>query len=1212
MKKCVSLILVLAMCLSMFAGCGRKPADPAGPGTAVDPPASEDPSGSSGTSEYENWLINGGGSSDVSQEDPPAEDPDGEDSSGEDSSGEDSSGEGTEGEGSKAFRKEMRKGLTVSAEENAFSKDGQLQISDLSDEKAEELFTKLNASYVPVLDAWETDAGLSGDEELPGTYHCEYDLRAAEIPEELYDSLTVVRIGEDGSVNEYACEVKDGKLIWDSSKNSITVVTVALWTTAVVAEIVLGMYAYDYYTEWIGAKYIRDGYEIVKLADQDSDFTFYYDRPESTKELKEMEAAIKEKAFAEAREWYKSVGQYTAFSFLFSAESKINTKAAQLMKEMLAADEAYQKALKAYNAIPADVKTEIECVKAARNYIRWTLKASALGYKADVVLASEYDNHGEQISPWIKRNYIVVRRIPASYDKDGEIVVAAKDYNTVLTTCAHEMFHLYTSKHYASMSFKNTSFAEMTALWAQAEAEEHFKDYLLKEYAQGEQPAETAEELGIAGKKYLALGLDGMPDDSILERLKPAQDKGYATYAFPMFIKKRLNSKVTPWDMSVNYDKQWGQSFEKVFTTTFGITASELETFWRLFVRENKNKFGKANDELKYGETVIFRKDGKNVSSAGTVVSIDGHYRIPLAAADYSVRTSVFSLYREPTTEILIVEDPERKSKIPSLELVLPDGAAKKETKNGLVVSLEATADQSLYVLAVQGNGGKADSFYDVYPLFPPDAPKAEADQEKKGVDVTLSSALTEAPEAKDKVTDGILITVKSGEETIQTQKVPFSEFEKGKDYVANVPFNSGDLPESVDVTISEYTDKGAGAEAYEGPESKAVSVKTGAKAAGWVEPVAALGITSEMDSNTIEEILFEQHVDQLELVPRQIEKDIYHVYTPEFEGRSVLLDLEADPVIVKLDTKTPYELKQYVSYEDLGLVIWDHQIPTGYDCDLKLNDLQLVKKSLPYSDKSGEVIVTFGKESEVTYGYHYAEYDSKDTEVTGEEIFTQGDNNIRVKFTNEMYYRLKDGKLYVQFHYDSDFFWEVPRVHIGGEGWVDPLSYKGGENLADFFEATKASPAKYLRVSPLLCDTKHDFLLPEYSGHSFLIDLSDGAETVYKKDKVFINLNNKSPELSVEVRFKTTLESVDGGRIPRISVTKMMVYDTDGNVVFDYKPSGDLFYRGLSEEADKYFSERFRKHTYRSDCLYQGHGEKKGDEGIEFNFHIDEAYIGK
>ncbi len=89
----------------------------------------------------------------------------------------------------------------------------------------------------------------------------------------------------------------------------------------------------------------------------------------------------------------------------------------------------------------------------------------------------------------------------------------------------------------------------------------------------------------------------------------------------------------------------------------------------------------------------------------------------------------------------------------------------------------------------------------------------------------------------------------------------------------------------------------------------------------------------------------------------------------------------------------------------------------------------------------------------------------------------------------------------------------------------MDPLSYKGGENLADFFEATKASPAKYLRVTPLLCDTKHDFLLPEYSGYSFLIDLSDGAETVYKKDKVFINLNNKSPELSVEIRFKTTLK---------------------------------------------------------------------------------------
>ena len=205
----------------------------------------------------------------------------------------------------------------------------------------------------------------------------------------------------------------------------------------------------------------------------------------------------------------------------------------------------------------------------------------------------------------------------------------------------------------------------MTALWAQAEAEEYFDEYgFFKEYSEGDKRPETAEELGIAGRKYLALGLDGIPDDSIFERLKPAQDKGYATYAFPIFIKNRLKSKVTPWNMSVNYDEQWGQSFEKVFTTTFGITANELETFWRLFVRENKTKLAKGSDELKYGESVTFRKEGRNVSSGATIFTVDRHYRVPLAAADYSVRASSFSLINEKTTELLIVEDPERASRI--------------------------------------------------------------------------------------------------------------------------------------------------------------------------------------------------------------------------------------------------------------------------------------------------------------------------------------------------------------------------------------------------------------------------------------------------------------------------------------------------------------------------------------------------------------------
>ncbi len=1194
MKKCISLILVLAMCLGMLSGCGEpKGTNNAASANNGNVSNTENSSGSSGRSDYENWLINGSENSNSTQQTPPTEE--------------------TNSNGSKAFSEEMRKGLVVSAEENAFSRDGQLKISELSEEKAKDLFTKLNAQYVPVFDAWETDAGISGDEELPGTYHCEYDLISAEIPEDLWDSLTVVRIGDDGSVNEYVCEVKDGKLIWDSSKNSITIVTAGLWTAAIVAEILIGMYAYDYYTEWIGAKYIRKGYEIVKLSDQDSDFTFYYDRPESTKELKAMEAAIKEEAFKEAREWYESVGQYTAFSFLFSAESKINTKAAQLMKEKQAENKEYQEALKAYKAIPADVKAEIECVKHARDFIRWKLGASALGYKADVVLASEYDNHGEQLTPWIKRRYVVVRRIPASFDADGEIVVEPGDYNEVLTTCAHEMFHLYTAKHYVSMSFKNTSFAEMTALWAQSEAEEYFKGLYFKEYAAGDKAAETAEDLGFAGKKYLALGLDGMPDDSIMERLKPAQDKGYATYAFPVFIKNRLKSKVTPWDMSVKYDEQWGRSFEKVFTTTFGISASELETFWRLFVRENKTKLAKPNDELKYGESVTFRKDGKNISSGPTFFVTDGYYRVKLAAADYSVRTSTFSLRGEEKTELLIVMDPERKAKIPSLDLVMPDGTTQTETKNGLVVSYTPKNGEEFYILSVQGNGGKAESYYDVYPLFAPEAPKAEADKEKKGVDVTLPSALSEAPEAKDKVTDGIVITIKSGEETIQTQKIPFSEFEDGKDYVANVPFNSSDVPESVDITISEYTDAGAGAAAYEGPESKAVSVRTGAQAAGWVEPVTGFGITSDMDSNAIEALLFEQNVDQLELVPRQVELEIYHVYTPEFEGRKVLFDLEADPVIVKLDTKTPYELKQDISYEDLGLVIWDHQASTGYSCDFKLNDLQLVKKTHSYSDKPGEIAVIFDKESTVEYGYHYDKYDSKDSAVIGHEFFTQATEEAKqVKTTEKMWYVVQGGKLYVKFQYGSYFYWEVTRAHVGGEGWVDPLSYKGGENLADFFEATKASPAKYLRVTPMLFSTQYDMGLAEYSGYSFLIDLSDGAETVYRKDKVFININKKSTELTVEVRFKTTLKSVNGGKIPQISITKMTAYGKDGGVVFDFKPQGDLIYRGYSKEADELIAKKFKKSVYRQDCLYQSHGEQKGDDSIEFDFHIDEAYIGK
>ena len=142
----------------------------------------------------------------------------------------------TEGN-SLAFTETPLPGLTVSAEENALAHDGQLQFSALTEEKQAELSEKAKDYGIAAVKGWEVNAGLDADSHLPGYYHSEFDLSSIEMPEELYDSVKVIRVDDNGNARQYITERDGSKIKWDSDQNSFVIIGIIAVGAAVFLQI---------------------------------------------------------------------------------------------------------------------------------------------------------------------------------------------------------------------------------------------------------------------------------------------------------------------------------------------------------------------------------------------------------------------------------------------------------------------------------------------------------------------------------------------------------------------------------------------------------------------------------------------------------------------------------------------------------------------------------------------------------------------------------------------------------------------------------------------------------------------------------------------------------------------------------------------------------------------------------------------------------------
>ena len=120
-------------------------------------------------------------------------------------------------------------GVFVSAPKDAFLQDTEIRIQPITeaDETLLNTVAELEKERVRAIAAFEVDAGLEDDEVIPGTYTVSIDLDKLNVDESLNDHLVAYRVADDGTYYQYATRVENGKLIYSTDQNSITVVAVA-------------------------------------------------------------------------------------------------------------------------------------------------------------------------------------------------------------------------------------------------------------------------------------------------------------------------------------------------------------------------------------------------------------------------------------------------------------------------------------------------------------------------------------------------------------------------------------------------------------------------------------------------------------------------------------------------------------------------------------------------------------------------------------------------------------------------------------------------------------------------------------------------------------------------------------------------------------------------------------------------------------------------
>ncbi|MBR1674665.1 MAG: hypothetical protein IJ703_06885 [Eubacterium sp.] len=713
--------------------------------------------------------------------------------------------------------------MNIDIPENAFYGDREVTVSQLPfddlPQYEQRMFEEIDFSGT-ILDAFDINAGMGADENMPGEYTVKYDLAAAGIPEDMWEAVTAFRLDVDGYWQEYVTWLDGSNLCLESSQNSVLFYVVSAYVGYVIVDEIVPAIASAGWKRFFGIEdyiYVCEGGKRYTKKLFRIKYTYSATVGEMLERKKIIETdtrnSVKAKQAREAVAADEGITDPKDMENLDGA--KVAAKREYLINKKLEANEDYVKLCEQIKQANDNPNATVEMVKKiasllliAHDYVKDEVKVKLPKYVMDVKLSAYVaeDAKGVTVAGILKQAYMYVN---TSYLASNPIGA----YDDLLLTITHEYFHAC-QRRYKCSRLSNLKFDEATANMVEEDCREYYdsKGYLSHR---------PGIENGNHWEMY-ALPLDSYsvtyPDHSKSFRKSDWSDTGYPLCHFVRYLMTRYNKSYS--DVLEAYGSFYLKpEFSEIMKTAFNLTDEAMDTQYVLFARKNQAKWYETSKQMNetYTTSNVWAYPYNGISQ-------QNGYKVEMNDHDYTTR--VRNLYGTVADDyfgdvsMLIVFDKDFKESLPDTK-VYPVGDAKTTNcKYGIFFHPRDTLHQNdFYLLEVDGGTSdkKGKSGYTVWSMEAPEEMDSQVD------DGILQFILPKKSDtAKAGYIDGyrVTITASDGTRTVKYYKIEGSEKEIG--IRVSKLINEKTKPEeaSFELTVCEFIRNGPSQKLF-GPESE-------------------------------------------------------------------------------------------------------------------------------------------------------------------------------------------------------------------------------------------------------------------------------------------------------------------------------------------------------------------------------------------------------
>ena len=641
-------------------------------------------------------------------------------------------------------------GVFVTAPKDAFLQDTEIRIQPITEDDTTLLNTvaELEKERVRVIAGFEVDAGLEDDEVIPGTYTVSIDLDKLNVNENLYDHLVAYRMADDGTYYQYASRVENGKLIYSTDQNSVTLVAVI----EVGALIVLGITMVSMWAKNISEgcsgpiQYFQDTKTNESKITRSNDYATYTlrwlnkDIGVDDTDIRNQMKAIEDKYRAKSDELYQEYEKtkYDNASSILNIFSR-NKSVEEVLAEAIKEDPEYQKLAKEL-ALPEPVEYAVSCIDLSFKFLKEHEYIKMPSAVVEITSAPGLPANAMALSmprlpqyPWV---HIDLSKIVDS---------AQEKKDALLVTLTHELLHVC-QRGYRYFWTDSVRYDEMTAIVVENRAADWYKMKGIIDYDSTMEmcPMDYWGTLKLPIDKFYAEGKD--KDDTTI-----MQYEGYNLGLFVNYLVEKTGRSM--WGDRLMREacsyKEGGVS--KQLMKAFGLTENEFETQYKLWIRKNKQKF---SDYYNAKEKSYM---------ANSPIIIEKGEKYPVTVVPEGSYTSEIRAFEQKTQDpmiLLLIPDGEFASRLPGTQL-LPVDSFELFTKGAYIPALDrgslVASKKNRNILEITGqlNQSGDECAYTVYVL---DKTKPAVCSEDDRDLIMKFPGLSKPAAAK--IIDGYLLTV--------------------------------------------------------------------------------------------------------------------------------------------------------------------------------------------------------------------------------------------------------------------------------------------------------------------------------------------------------------------------------------------------------------------------------------------------------------------